>query len=705
MSSLRKLTVVVLSLLFTAAFAAEKRPLQPQDFARLQEVRDPQLAPDGDWVAYTVHTVNLGRNENDSDIWMVSWDGAEHVRLTHTPESEHTPRWSPDGRWLAFLSSRTPDEDAGKKGEQGAQLWLLDRRGGEARQVTSVAGDIEDYAWSPDSKRLALVMRDPEPDRTLEDSDDEAEDVPEDRSARPADTAKDDDPMPIVIDRYQFKSDRYGYLEQRRNHLYLFDLASGQLEPLTTGNFDDANPAWSPDGKRIAFTSKRFGEDPDRSNNDDVYVIDARPGAEPRRLTTWEGPDDGPLAWSPDGRWIAYRQGSEPRYYAYSQGLLALVPARGGEPRILTAALDRDVSEGWFSPDGRSLYFLVVDDQSVYAARVPVGGGEIERLAPAERTLQTLTVAPNGRIAATLTTPHKPAEIYAFEDGGYRQLSHHNDAFIAGIELGNVRGVAYTTEDGNEVHAVLYEPVGYRPGRLYPTLLRIHGGPAAQNGYEFDFERQLFAGAGYAVLSPNYRGSAGRGRAWKEALFADWGHHGVTDVLAGADYVVEAGIADPERLGIGGWSYGCILTNYSIATTTRFGAATCGAGGALWLGLYGLDQYAMQYNTELGPPWENPDLWIRLSYPFFHADRITTPTLYLGGADDFNVPLAGSEQMYQALRTLDVPTRLVVYPGQRHAIRLPSYVLDRYRRYLDWYAQYLGSGDRPEPAVASGASK
>ncbi len=698
MSVTSKLTLaLVLPLLATAAFAArepaEKRPLQPQDFARLQHVTDPQLSPDGRWVAYTVHTVNLDENENDSNIWMVSWDGSASVQLTFSPKSESTPRWSPDGRWLAFLSSRSADSGASSDEDEGTGLWLLDRRGGEARQVHRGKGSISDLAWSPDGKRLVLVMHDPEPEH--------AQDKPGDDEAKVAGKKDKKHPVPIVIDRYHFKSDEGGWLEHRRDHLYLFDLETKKLEQLTAGDFDDSDPAWSPDGQRIAFTSKREGEDPDRSNNYDVYVIDAKPGATPLRLTTWEGPDNGPLEWSPDGRWIAYRQGSEPRFYAYSQDLLALVPADGGEPRILTQAMDRDASEGHFSPDGRSLWFLVTDDQMVYAARVPAAGGKIEKVAPAEQTLRSLTVSPEGRIAVTLTTPHKPYEIYALEKGRYRQLTHHNDAFMAGIELGDVRGVAYTTKDGNGVHAVLYEPVGYQAGRQYPTLLRIHGGPNGQNGYEFDFERQLFAGAGYVVLSPNYRGSAGRGRAWKEALFADWGHHGVTDLLAGADYVVEEGIADPDRLGIGGWSYGCILTDYSIATTTRFSAATCGAGSALQLAMYGVDQYTMQYDIELGPPWENPDLWMKVSYPFFHADRIKTPTLFLGGSEDFNVPLVGGEQMYQALRTLNVPTQLVIYPGQHHGIRQPSFVLDRYQRYLDWYAQYLGSGDR---AAAAGVT-
>lgn len=668
--------------------SAVKRPLQPQDFARLHEVNDPQFSPDGDWIAYTVSSIDLDKNEGNSDIWMVSWDGSKHLQLTFTPESESAPRWSPDGRWLAFLSSRRVGDSQRKDGDEGAQLWLLDRRGGEAQRVTQVDGGISDYAWSPDSARLVFVSHDPEPGNTVE-----AEARPNEnpqRSGPPADDTEDEDIKPIVIDRYNFKSDDSGYLDRRRDHLYVFDLGQRKLGQLTHGDFDDAKPAWSPDGKQIAFTSKRAGADPDRSNNSDVYVVAAQPGAQPRQLTTWEGPDDGPLAWSPDGRWIAYLQGREPRFFAYDQPVPALVPVAGGEPRVLAKALDRDVSEVQFSPEGRSLYFLVTDDRMVYAARVSVAGGEPEKLAPAERTLQSLVISTRGRIAATLTTPQQPSEVYAFEKGSFRQLSHHNDAFLTEVELGRVRGVAYKTKDGNEVHAVLYEPVGYRAGQRYPTLLRIHGGPNGQNGYEFDFERQLFAAAGYAVLSPNYRGGAGNGKAWKDAIFADWGHHEVTDLLAGADYVVEAGIADPERLGVGGWSYGGILTNYIIASDSRFKAATSGAGSANMLGMYGVDQYIMQYDLELGLPWRNVEPWLKMSYPFMHADRIKTPTLYLGGEKDFNVPIAGGEQMYQALRTLQIPTQLVIYPGEHHGIQRPSFVLDCYQRYLAWYAKYLG---------------
>src|SRR5690606_278949 len=256
MSITRTFAAAVLPLLFATAFAADnpsaKRPLQPQDFASIQRVDDPQLSPDGNWVAYTVHTVDLEENENRSDIWMASWDGSAQVQLTFTPDSESSARFSPDGKWLAFLSSRTHGKDSEKAGpgdDDGAQLWLMDRRGGEARRVTEVAGSIEDYAWSPDGKQLVLVMQDPEPQQTAAAVEVRRQDAPAGRRTDAAEAADDDeDPVPIVIDRYRFKSDEDRDLEHRRDHLYLFDVASKQLEPLTTGDFDDAGPAWSPDG-------------------------------------------------------------------------------------------------------------------------------------------------------------------------------------------------------------------------------------------------------------------------------------------------------------------------------------------------------------------------------------------------------------------------------------------------------------------------
>jgi len=255
--------------------------------------------------------------------------------------------------------------------------------------------------------------------------------------------------------------------------------------------------------------------------------------------------------------------------------------------------------------------------------------------------------------------------------------------------LGTTEDFTSTSKDGTEVHGLIVKPPTFRSGEKYPTLLRIHGGPNGQDEHAFSFERELFAANGYVVVAVNYRGSSGRGSAYQKAIYADWGDKEVVDLLGAMDHVQKLDYVDSTRLGIGGWSYGCILTDYTMATDPRFKAATCGAGSALQLTMYGVDEYINQYENELGPPWKSQDLWIKLSYPFFHADRIHTPTLFLGGDKDFNVPLVGGEQMYQALRSLGVDTQLVIYPNQFHGITTPSYKVDRYQRYLDWYAKYL----------------
>ena len=240
------------------------------------------------------------------------------------------------------------------------------------------------------------------------------------------------------------------------------------------------------------------------------------------------------------------------------------------------------------------------------------------------------------------------------------------------------------------------KPAGYVAGQRYPTILWIHGGPNGQDdhslelsGYGPPLERQFFATHGYVVLAINYRGGTGRGAEYARAILADPGNKELEDLLAGVDYAVARGIADPQRLGVGGWSYGAILTDCLIASDPRFKAAISGAGSANQLGMYGTDEYIIEDNYEFGPPWANPQLWIKISYPFFHADRIHTPTLFLGGDDDFNVPIAGSEHMYQALKTLGVPAQLVVYPGESHTFTRPSFLIDRSQRYLDWMDRYL----------------
>jgi dipeptidyl aminopeptidase/acylaminoacyl peptidase len=652
-----------------AAVAAQpRRLLTVDDLFNLREVRDPQRSPDGKWVAYTVTRAIRDTDKNDTDVWMVSWDGTRQVRVTSTPDGESRPRWSPDNRFLSFVSSR--------QGTKHPQVWILDRAGGEAVKVTDVKGGVADYAWSPDSSRLVLVVDDPDPT-----------DPPEEPETAKGDPPK--TPKPLVIDRYYFKADVGGYLRGQRSHLYLFDVASRKAERLTAGAFDEDSPAWSPDGRRIAFIRRHGDGDVDKAPNRDLFVVDARAGAQPTRLTTTTADERGRVSWSPDGSTIAYLLGEEPKYSAYDQHRLAVVPSTGGPARTLTDALDRPIADALWSPDGRSLTLVVVDDRTQRVARVPLAGGAVHDVLSGPRVVTSLSKGPDEALAALVSTPTELPEVYAIEAGKLRKLTHQNDEWTAGVWFGATEPFTATSKDGTEVHGLMVKPASYVAGRKYPTLLRIHGGPNGQDEQAFSFERELFAANGYVVVAVNYRGSNGRGSAYQKAIFADWGNKEVVDLFGAMDHVVKIGVADPERLGIGGWSYGGILTNYAIATDGRFKVAVSGAGSSNQISMYGTDMYIQQYEQELGPPWKSQDLWVKLSYPFFHADRIRTPTLFMGGEKDFNVPLLGSEQMYQALRSLGVESRLVIYPGQFHGLTTPSYKKDRLERYLDWYGKYL----------------
>jgi dipeptidyl aminopeptidase/acylaminoacyl peptidase len=291
-------------------------------------------------------------------------------------------------------------------------------------------------------------------------------------------------------------------------------------------------------------------------------------------------------------------------------------------------------------------------------------------------------------IAMLKGTFSSPNEVYYFLNGESTQLTHINREYLDRVETAEFEEIRFNSRDGTEIHGFLVKPVGYEPGNRYPTLLRIHGGPVAQYSHSYSFEAQLFAANGYVVIMTNPRGSSGYGQAFSEILFADWGNKDFEDVIAGVDYAIEQGYSDPERLGVGGWSYGGILTNYVITKSDRFKGAISGASETLYRSNYGHDHYQLYWEKELGLPWETPEKWERIS-PFNDVANVTTPTLWIGGSDDWNVPILGSEQMYQAMKRLGLETQLVVYPGEHHGIRRLSFQKDRFERYLEWYAKYV----------------
>ena len=645
--------------------SAAGRPVVLDDMYRLREVSDARISPDGDWVAYTVTTPDREQDEDVSDLWMSNWAGDVSLQLTNTPHSEHHARWSPDGQQLAFLSDR-------KNPDEGDQVWLLDMRGGEARKITAVPDGVSGFAWSPDGKRMVLV------------ADVAAERDPEDK------------PKPIVVDRLYFKEDVTGYLGTTRSHLFLLDVAAGTVEQLTAGDYDELQPSWAPDGRSIAFVSKR-GEDFDRHENWDVYVMDAVPGAKAVQVTRNEGADgdadgswgSGPPAWSSDGKRIAYLHGGAQEDIWYGLLQVGVVGSDGDDQWLPTGALDRNTLQPKWSRDGRSLYFLLEDDQSVQLAEVRLRDNRVERLTQPAQVVHGYDSSRSGRVVMVVSSSDRPAEVWKLERGKLERLSKQNDAWLGEVDLSVAETIRFKSADDLEIHGMVMRPSTRSAVGPLPLVLRIHGGPVGQYQHEFDFEWQLFAASGYVVAGVNPRGSSGRGYEFQKMLYADWGFADVPDINAAVDYLVDEGYADPERLGVGGWSYGGILTNYMIASTNRFKVAISGASMSNMLGGYGIDQYVRAWEHELGRPWENTEAWLRLSYPFLEADRISTPTLFMCGAMDFNVPLAASEQMYQALRSLGVPTELVIYPDQYHSLTRVSFQHDKRRRYLEWYDRYL----------------
>jgi len=631
----------------------------------------------------------LKEDKSEQRLWMISTHGGDPIPMTAEGVSSAHPRWSPDGKYLAFLSAR----NGGKN-----QVWLLDRRGGEAERLADVAQGVNDFEWSPDSARLVLVLQDPKP----EDLEAAAKEKDRDKD-KPA--AKPKTPPPFVIDRLQFKEDNAGYLDRRRDHLYVFQVASKKSTQVTSGDFDDSEPAWSPDGKSLAFTSSRSTPDPDRNYNSDIWVVAADntdKGAYLTQITTNPGPDRQP-AWSPDGKWIAYVTQTDLKAMIYATHHLAIAPSSGGEAKVLTLAFDRSVRRPRFSSDGRFIYFIADDDGTQILGRIAATGGEISRPIGSPVSVAYYSPGKDGAIAAQISSLDRPDEIFFFSDNKLTRLTKTNDALFAQLRLAQVDYVHFKSKDGTSVAGYLYKPLDYTPGKRVPTLLNPHGGPVGQYSASFYHLAQLYAANGYAVLLPNPRGSSGYGQKFCQAIFADWGNKDYQDDMAMVDYAVGQGIADPDRLGVGGWSYGGMSTDFIIEQTTRFKAAISGAGIALMTSGFGHDQYQKDYFYELGYPWENKAVWEKVS-PFYRVNNITTPTLFMGGDIDWNVPIIGGEQMYEALKSLGRTTELVVYPGEHHGLTMPSHLKDRLERYLAWYAHYV-KGDPaparpPEPAQA-----
>ncbi|BEU99904.1 S9 family peptidase [Novosphingobium olei] len=647
------------------ALAAEApRPITIDDIMAVKRLSALQCSADGRSALYTVNSVDAKKDKRRDAVWLASLTGGEPLRLTGEDESSSAPAFSPDGRWISFLSKRGDDKLA--------QLWLLDRRGGEARKLGEVKGDIVDYRWSPDSRTILLTKTDPVPDG------------PEDDKDRP---------RPVVVDDVLFKRDGSGFLvAESHSHLHALDVASGKATQLTpSGASDESAAEWSPDGSQIAYFVDH-AMDPAAPATQWLYVMPASGGAA-RLVAKVPGVAGQALVWSADGRTISHLIGTaSPKVAQYAQPHLARTDVATGQTQLVPSTDNLFVSQPVAMTGGR-IAVIVSEDRRELPAIVD-RSGKLQRASDGALgvTAQCGEEAGSAGRAVIASSDTAPAEVYALAGGKMRALTSHNAALAQKIAWAPVRDFSAKASDGNDVHGMVTLPAGYAAGTRYPAVLWIHGGPNGQDAHGTDgysLMRQWLSAQGYAVLSVNYRGSSGRGDAYAHTLAADWGNKDVLDLHTAVDWAVSSGLADPDRLGVGGWSYGGILTDFLIVRDNRFKAAFSGAGEGNILALFGVDEYVQQYAQEIGAPWERPDLWIKFSEPLLKADRIKTPTLFMGGTADDNVPIAGGQQMYQALRLLGVPTQLVAYPDETHGLVRPSFQRDRLERFAAWYARYL----------------
>ena len=651
--------------------------MRPEDVYALTSVGDPRLSPDGRHVAYVVNRIDREANAYRSAIWVAPLGHpGEPRQLTSGERSDHSPRWSPDGRWLAFVSNRDGEE---KKAH--GELYVLPADGGEPRRLTDGKEGVESIAWSPDSRRIAFARR----------VGDEAYDE-EDERGRP----------PRRFTRVYFKLDSVGWTGDRRKHVFVVGLDGGEERQLTDGDCEDDEPAWSPDGNRIVFTSMR-GDRWDVELAEALYELEVdAEGSEPRRLTQ---PDESAsmASFSPNGGLIAYvhmpEDGTSPHH-----GQIALIPADGGDRRILTSSLDRQCAPFplvrepvW---DGDRIAFAVEDGGNIHIYTVAAGEGEPELLAGGEQSIGLYDLR-DGRLVYTASTHTRPHELVA---GDGKRITSVCDDLAAEHDLVDAERFTAASADGTEVDAWLVRPAGFDEGRRYPVLLNIHGGPFTQYGTGFFDEVQVYSGAGYCVLFSNPRGGSGYSEAWGRAIRGPgggagpgWGTVDYEDLMGVVDTALERfPFLDPERLGVLGGSYGGYMTSWIVGHTKRFKAALSERAVNHLVSAFGSSDVFWIFERQFGGPmWENVDEWLQMS-PATYAREIETPLLIVHSENDLRCNVEQGEHLFTLLRLLGKDVEMLRFPGESHELSRSGSPLHRVQRFeaiLDWFGRYLYPGE------------
>lgn len=677
---LRARIIVGLSLTLSLSFmaTAQDTPQRwtPELMIKFKRVGQTAVSPDGNLIAYTVSTPMMEGEKSEflTHIWMVSADGKLNYQFTQGDKSCTYPTFSPDGKYLAFLSARGEDKKR--------QIVLLPLSGGEAEQLTRAKSGVNSYAWSPDGKRIAYTMDDQETEQ-------EEKDRKEKRDMKVLDT------------------------DYKYAHLYTITIEKDanderKTQRLTSGTFhitnlfgSDAPFDWSPDGKTIVF-QHQVNPGIDVWTTSDISSVPSDSGAV-TPLVTWKGADISPR-YSPDGKWLAFASdGGEPKW-AFSYDLYVM-PAQGGEPKKLAPTPDRRPNLVSWSPDGKEIYFQEADQTSRRLFALPLDGKQPRVVTPGAGNYTGISLSKNNVLAFVHQTTEQPPDVYTTNIKKFnpRKLTDVNADFPE-LAMGKTEVITWKSKDGMEIEGLLTYPVSYERGKSYPLILNIHGGPAGVYTQYFTasssvYPLQAFAQAGFAILRANPRGSGGYGKEFRFANYNDWGFGDYDDLMAGVDKVVDMGVAHPDSLCVMGWSYGGYMTSFIVTKTQRFKAASVGAGVTNLMSFTGtadIPSFLPDYFG--GEPWDRIETYMKHS-AMFQVKGVSTPTQIIHGEQDKRVPLSQGLEFYNALKRQGCVTEMIVYPRQPHGIREPKFIVDIGTRILGWFNKHLGRSTMAEPVV------